>query len=100
MSQAIRSMIARKSALLALGCLLAACRPALFSAPATAIVPLPALANLVAPISASAVAVDPTGEHIAAVNPDSGTISLINILSAGAPGAPREVSVGADPRTL
>src|SRR5258708_7609967 len=101
MSKAHRPTIAwkfAKSALLAAGLLLASCRPVLFGAPAAATVP--PQANIAAPVSASAVAIDPTGENLAAVNPDSGSISLIDGLSQGAPSAGREVPVGADPRTL
>src|SRR5258708_26824893 len=101
MSKAHRPTIAwkfAKSALLAAGLLRASCRPVLFGAPAAASVP--PQVNIAAPVSASAVAIDPTGEHLAAVNPDSGTISLIDGLSQGAPSAGREVPVGADPRPL
>src|ERR1700694_4151504 len=101
MSAAHRPTIAwkfAKSALLAAGLVLASGEPVLIGAPAAATVP--PQANLAAPVSASAVAIDPADEHLAAVNPDSGTISLIDGLTQGAPSAGREVPVGADPRTL
>ncbi len=91
-----------KIGLLAAGWLLAACRAAPNTPPATAIIPPEALAGLASPANASAVAVDPSGQHLAAVNPDSESITLIETpaSASGAAPASHEVTVGAEPRTL
>ncbi len=67
---------------------------------ATANIPPEVVTALAAAVSASAIAIDPSGQHLAAINPDSGSISLVDGLGQGIPGASREVRVGADPRTL